>query len=721
MRRVALLALCLAAATAPTAAATEVCDAANLLAGKRPLAASVNPAPAPVAFAGVATDGRLAPEGAPWDSPAALLLSPTQAQLIWDLGFATEVRALVLQADGNDRFELSSSLDGSSFEPLGQIGASPDLSGLRSRPLSVATRRLRFLRLEVFSTDGLSSISELQAYCAVPSPWPPSLPVAASFGPSRWRWDDTTSRWWQLGLALAGLALLLSRPPWLDRALAVAGLLAALTYFNFGAFHFSGYIHGWDVFHYYLGAKYFPELGYERLYDCVAVADSLEPGLKSRVEARKITNLVTNELESTAAILRRPERCTAHFSATRWQAFRHDVAWFRGREAPSRWADFSADHGYNATPVWALVGHRLANSGPASDRQILLLTVIDPLYFIALLGVAVWAFGWRGTAVALLVFATFFPCRFFWTGGSLLRWDWLFYTVAAAACARKNRPLLAGLALGYAATLRLFPAVLAVGPLLVLLAAAGPALSQARRQGWKVAMRRLLVAEPTRGALRLLAGAALAVALLVGASLTLGGGPGAYRAFFANSGKHAATPLSNNMGLRMLLTYRPSEVGRRLVLLAPDEPWRLWKEVRSRAWKTVRPLAGLLALGFGVLLARALRRHPEPWVALALGSLAIPFAADLTSYYYAFILVPALLWTLRPAVGVWLLGLGAFTTFLSLAPLSFISTWRDEQYTLISLATVLTFVAIAGAFAAPTTLLEATANNTAAEGLPPRP
>ena len=72
------------------------------------------------------------------------------------------------------------------------------------------------------------------------------------------------------------------------------------------------------------------------------------------------------------------------------------------------------------------------------------------------------------SAVALLVFATYFPCRFFWTGGSFLRWDWLFYTAAAVACLRRGRPVLGGLALGYAALLRVFPAVLALGPALAL-------------------------------------------------------------------------------------------------------------------------------------------------------------------------------------------------------------------------------------------------------------
>jgi len=59
-------------------------------------------------------------------------------------------------------------------------------------------------------------------------------------------------------------------------------VLAFLTFFNFGFWHFPNFVHGWDTFHYYIGSKYFKELHYERLYECVATADSEEPGLRRR-------------------------------------------------------------------------------------------------------------------------------------------------------------------------------------------------------------------------------------------------------------------------------------------------------------------------------------------------------------------------------------------------------------------------------------------------------
>jgi len=512
-------------------------------------------------------------------------------------------------------------------------------------------------------------------------------------------WNDLASRRWELLLALLGIALLVAdawrerrderregTPPprrgWRRWLFGAAAVVATLTYFNFGAFHFNNFVHNWDTLHYYLGAKYFRELSYERLYECIAVADANEPELAWRMGPRRITNLRTNVLESTAEILAHPERCTEHFSEERWWRFTEDVAYFRGRETLGRWMEITTDHGFNGTPVWLLAGAPLANLGPASDRQILALTLLDPIYFLALIAVIGWAFGLRPLAVALLVFATFFPSRFYWTGGSFLRWDWLFYTVAAVACLKKGRPWLGGMALGYAAMLRVFPGLLAAGPAVAVVALA--ARGAARRP-------------EVRAHLRFLGGAVLAAAILVAASLAVNG-PGAYRAFFANTRKHESTPLTNHMGLRTVVAYRPAEAGRHLITETGVDPWLRWKEARLAAWKQARPLAAVLAVAALFLLGRAASRRPEPWIAAALGTLWIAFAVELTSYYYAFLIVPALLWTEKRAAAIALLALAAFSQLVSLGPLLGLPAWLDEQYTLISFASLLVFGGILAAF-----------------------
>jgi hypothetical protein len=98
------------------------------------------------------------------------------------------------------------------------------------------------------------------------------------------------------------------------------------------------------------------------------------------------------------------------------------------------------------------------------------------------------------------------------------------------------------------------------------------------------------------------------------------------------------------------------------------------------------------------LLARAARPGPpdDPplWVLAALGAALIPFAVELLSYYYAFIIALAPLWERRAEIGRWLLGLTAFTQFVAWAPLRDMSTWMDEQYTLMSVGMLLVFAAI---------------------------
>src|SRR6185503_1213065 len=143
--------------------------------------------------------------------------------------------------------------------------------------------------------------------------------------------------------------------------LVLVGVLSFLAYFNFGAFHFGNYTHYWDTYHYYVGSKYFKEMSFDRLYDCASVADSEDPSLRRRVELRKIMNLRTNVLGSTTEILAHPELCKAPFTPERWQMFKKDIEYFRNRHGVKRWEEAQTDHGYNATPVWNIVGSTVAN------------------------------------------------------------------------------------------------------------------------------------------------------------------------------------------------------------------------------------------------------------------------------------------------------------------------------------------------------------------------
>src|SRR5205085_2902008 len=116
-----------------------------------------------------------------------------------------------------------------------------------------------------------------------------------------------------------------------NQLLALVGIVSFFAYWNFGAFHFHNYQHFHEAFHYYVGAKYFDELSYVRLYDCASIAEAETPALRRRVELRKIMDLHTNRLGDTTEVLAHPERCKQHFSPARWAAFKADVDYFRTR------------------------------------------------------------------------------------------------------------------------------------------------------------------------------------------------------------------------------------------------------------------------------------------------------------------------------------------------------------------------------------------------------
>ncbi|HEY5282862.1 MAG TPA: hypothetical protein VIM14_08745, partial [Polyangia bacterium] len=662
------------------------------------------------------TDETIAPDGAMWDAPPAVILETAAATVTWDLGTVTNVRSFAIQADANDTYTVWGSLDGKDYKVFGQIDPVPN-HGLRMRVLNVGGMAARFLRVGEGVGDSFFSISEVAAYCQVPSPFPPSMkvvdaPIAAA-PPKKWidYWDNDSSGRWELILAVLGLVFL-----WWERKLSdagrmsarrrlraaivgVMGVLAFLTYFNFGFFHFPNFIHGWDTFHYYIGSKYFKEVSYERLYDCVAIADSEEPNLRRRVELRKMTNLRTNVVETTADILAHPERCKSHFTAERWESLKHDLRYFRTLENARRWDDAQTDHGYNGTPVWNIMGTILTNLGPASRAQVLALDSIDCVLVVLLSLMIWWAFGWRTLTVALIAFSTNFPSRWYWTGGSLLRWDWLFWMVAAVCLLKKERFFYAGMCLAYTTLLRIFPGFMFVAPLIAAV--------------YHYVKHR----ELERRFLRFFMGAAVAVAILVPVSIVTAGGPQAYPAFVRNTIKHSETPLTNYMGLRTVVNYRPSEVGRLMRNDQLVDPWSRWKDARMKSFREARPLFFGIIICYLVLIGLAVR-GVDPWVATALSATLIAFGVELTCYYYAFIIVVALLYAKHEIVGRWLLGVTAFTQFIGWAPIQGMPDWLgkllpssmrnaaalknfgmptglDEQYTWMALATLFGFVMIA--------------------------
>jgi hypothetical protein len=460
-----------------------------------------------------------------------------------------------------------------------------------------------------------------------------------------------------------------------DVALALVAALSGAGWWNFGAFHFTGgYVHYHEFFHYYLGSKYFNELGYTRLYECVIVAE-VQAGRGAAAASRWTRNLTTNELVRGSPAIERPERCLEHFpDPARWRDFTHDSEWFRQHVSSRKWQELTGDHGFNATPVWTLAGTRLASLAPASMWQIRALALIDPVLLLVMWGLVWWAFGWRVLAVALVWWGTNYPARYTYIGGAFLREDWLLFAVAAICLARRGWLALSGGAVAWSTLLRIFPVFALVGV------------------GFKGAYDIWTTKHLSSSYLRLAGGGLAAAVLLTALSLTVGhrpeGGLTTWRGFAANSRKHLATPVTNNVGLPMLVSFDPDTRSTRVEEMWLDSPWDMWKDARIRLFEERFWLYVAIVAAYLALLARASARQPL-WAALILGVGAIPFFSNLACYYYGCLLVFAALSPRYPLAGIGLTSLAAATC---LVPAVF--PQDDDRYMAITFLILLYVVAV---------------------------
>jgi hypothetical protein len=495
--------------------------------------------------------------------------------------------------------------------------------------------------------DGAYSVSRLRVYESLPSPWPPELDYSipgsrlprfpALMPPVVAVAKDTLGALALMLLAWSAIAHRLGRARraevWRRSLLGLVAILSALSWWNFLNFHYDNFVHYWDVYHYYVGAKYFPELGYTGLYECSAVAD-LDDGVEE-VRGREMRDLVTNTVVPTTSILAHPEVCRGRFSPERWALFRHDVGFFRSALGPAQWAQSQTDHGFNATPVWILAGSALANLGPASTAQVDRLASLDIGLLVALWALVFWSFGLEALSAAVVYWGLNSFSRFAWTGGAFLRYDWLFWTVASVCLLRLRRPALAGFAMAYASLLRIFPACLFAG--------------LALKAVWEAIARRRF--EPVLRLWRVALGAVVALAVLGAGSVTLTGRPGAWREFNDNTRRFLTTEAHNFIGLRVVAAYRPSMREELAWDPLKTDPFADWEASQAKAQRQARP--GLIAasLAFAALIAAAARRR-EDWVAAILGMGLAPIALKLGHYYYSWPLIYGLLWPVCPPAGL---------------------------------------------------------------------
>lgn len=461
---------------------------------------------------------------------------------------------------------------------------------------------------------------------------------------SRDNWDSvmTTFRI-ALPLIAAGLLLLEARARRLGvkpsevilkRVGMTFTVLAVLAYFDFfnPNVRYQDYYHRHEFYHYYLGSKYFKQVGYTRLYECTAIAE-VELGFGTRMRKMEIRDLRVNLIKpvSETYVFSDPGQCKRHFSPETWEAFKKDVKWFESTARGDYWDNMKKDHGYNPPPVWTMEGKFFSSFGNAGDAFFKKLALLDVLLNVGSVAILGWAFGWRIMAIAAVFWGCNAPANFYWTGGAFLRMDWIFLFVAAVCLARKRKFSLAGAALTWSSLLRVFPVIAFFGWAVII--------------GVHLFRKRELHPDHKQ----LIGGCIVAAGLLIPASLVVAG-PDSYKAFAAHISVHKDTPLTNHMGLETMLVH---DWGGRMRFTRDDtldDPFELWKQGRRDRFHAMKPVFFAIVLVVAAWTAWALRRTKLLWVGVPMSLALVVCLTNLTCYYYSMFMAAAVLVLITPSL-----------------------------------------------------------------------
>jgi hypothetical protein len=442
-------------------------------------------------------------------------------------------------------------------------------------------------------------------------------------------------------------------------ALALA-VMSVGAYFRYGDFGYSKFYHRHELFHYYLGSKYDRELGYERLYQCVAVAQA-DSGQTNEVRARKMMDLGIDFIVPAQNALDHPEECRDRFKTPeRWESFKADVKFFRNSANLQYWNDMQKDHGYNPPPAWTVMGHFWSSLHPATEGYMQFLASFDIAFFAGMFAAIYWAFGWRVFSVAVIFWGCQLPAEYFWTGGAFMRQDWLFFLVLSACLLRKRYFAWAGASFAYSTLLRVFPGLLLAGMAVVAVA-----------HLWK--HKRMAPHH-----MRVMLGGLAATAIVVGISAGIAGWR-SYPEFYNHIQVHNHTPLTNNMGLATVLAQshsgRMEYVRNEKHLDAFDD----WKRMRTERLHAFRPFHIVLLLGLGLAFIKVLSRVKSLWIAQALSLVMFVCALEVTCYYYSIFILAPLLSKHRRGIEQWVLCAAGISQLLAVN--HYISYFYDDRYT----------------------------------------
>lgn len=418
-------------------------------------------------------------------------------------------------------------------------------------------------------------------------------------------------------------------------------LVVLAVVFAFGVFHNLGtmrggtFVHTADMFHYYIGPKYFKELGYDDQYNAVIVADTEQGNELAR--APFLTDLRTYQNTSREKVLGDANRIRNLFSDQRWTAFKDDIAFFKTLTGSPRSPGLFfllMDHGYNGSPVSTFILGTIANIVPVTHLRPL--AFLDVFLEVAMSALVFRTFGFEMGALFSVYFCVNVLNPHDYISGSFLRYDWLFYLVVAVCLLERGRHAWSAFFLTLAAMIRIFPLALFFGIGVIIVEHA-----RATRTVDKKHKRFVLAAGATAAALILVPAVSLG-------SITRQ----PWTEFSEKISLHDKGVYVNHLGLRGIALFEPSHLSLEKFIEKykseyTDDIVRHWQDVKEREFEKKRPLitfASLLLLAYLTRIIRTRDSETESvvWPLMLVYAMSYP-----SHYYYAFLCLFTLLFFKR--------------------------------------------------------------------------
>lgn len=220
------------------------------------------------------------------------------------------------------------------------------------------------------------------------------------------------------------------------------------------------YIHRWDIYHTYMGAKYYEELGYDRLYECSIYFDSQY--INFYEDLTRVRDLNTLQYIDASEIKNNSD-CELLFTQDRKEEFIEDLKFFNSLTYPQYWNRLFRDKGYNGSPFYTFIVSNIFNNIKLGYNNLIILSMIDILLIFTAFYFVYRAFGIWVALFALIFFCVNFPARFVHMGGSILRFDYLAYLIIGVCLFKLEKYKSSGVFLALSSMLKIFPVLFVAG------------------------------------------------------------------------------------------------------------------------------------------------------------------------------------------------------------------------------------------------------------------